>query len=277
MADPSNLMSIGRFSSLSRISVRMLRHYDASGVLTPAVVDDASGYRWYSPKQLGDASRIRQLRDVGFGVSAIGALLAVYGTPAYTEALRTQRRTLVDESAAAQHRLALIERMLDRNNLENTMSDIELIVLPAQTLITLRGTVADYAAEGELWARFMPELQRQRIATTGPGGCIEHDGEFRESDVDESVFVEAAPGTEVRAPLIALHLPARRAVSATVTGPFAEVIPQAHDQIAAFINDNGLQTARTDDVATHHFNIYRNDPSQVPASEAVVSVIVPVA
>lgn len=28
-------MSIGRFSSLSRISVRMLRHYDAHGVLVP--------------------------------------------------------------------------------------------------------------------------------------------------------------------------------------------------------------------------------------------------
>lgn len=257
----------------------MLRHYDAVGVLIPTIVDDASGYRWYSPEQLGAAGRIRQLRDVGFGVSAIGALLAVFGTSAYADALRVQRQTLVDEAASARHRLALIERMLDQNELENTMSDIDvqLIDIPEQTLVTLRGVVPNYAAEGELWGRFMPELQRQKVTMTGPGGCIEHDGEFRESDVDESVFVETAAGVEVQAPLLALHFPVRRAVCATVTGPFAEVIPKAHDRIAAFINDNGLRIARTDDdVSTHHFNVYRNDPSQVPESEAVISVTIPV-
>lgn len=259
--------------------MRILRHYDATGVLVPAVVDGASGYRRYSPEQLSDASRIRQLRDVGFGVSAIAALLAVFGTPAYADALRSQRRTLLDEATSARHRLALIERMLDRNELENIMADIEaeLIDIPAQTLVALRGTVENYAAEGKLWERFMPELQRQDIAMAGLCGCIEHDEEFRESDVDESVFVETTASVAVRAPLVALHLPIRRAVCATVTGPFAEMIPQAHDRIAAFISDNGLRIARTDDdIATHHFNVYRNDPNQVPESEAMVSVTVPV-
>ncbi len=65
----------------------MLRHYDANGVLTPALVDAASGYRWYSPKQLGDASLIRRLHDVGFGVSVIGALLATRGSAEFARAL----------------------------------------------------------------------------------------------------------------------------------------------------------------------------------------------
>lgn len=280
MTDPPDLMSIGRFSSLSRISVRMLRHYGASGVLIPAQVDSASGYRWYSPDQLADASRIRQLRDAGFGVSAIGALLAVYGTPAYASALRSQRQVLVDETASAQHRLALIERLLDHNYLENMMShiDIDIIEIPAQTLVTLRGTVANYAAEKELWERFGPELQCQQVTITGPGGCIEHDEEFRESDVDESVFVETAAGAVAAAPLTVVRFPARRAVCATVTGPFAEMIPQAHDRIAAFIKENGLRLARVaDDLSTHHFNIYRNDPRQVAPAEAVTSVLVPIA
>ncbi|RMI35554.1 MerR family transcriptional regulator [Nocardia stercoris] len=280
MADTSTLMSIGSFSSLSRISVRMLRHYDAAGVLTPATVDSVSGYRWYSPDQLGAAGRIRQLRDVGFGVSAIGALLAVHGTPAYAAALRSQRAALVDEAAAAKHRLALIERMLDRDIWENDMSDIDiqLVDLPAQTLVTLRGTLPGYAAEGQLWARFVPELQRQGITGHGPGGCIEHDGEFRDGEVEESVFVEVPAGTEAAAPLTALHFPARRAVSATVTGPFAEVIPQAHERIARFVAEHGLKRDRIDDdPATHHYNVYLNDPSQVAESETKISVIVPVA
>ncbi|WP_277369934.1 MerR family DNA-binding transcriptional regulator [Rhodococcus rhodochrous] len=97
MTDTTRLMSIGEFSSLTRISVRMLRHYDSHGVLIPAVVDEVSGYRRYLPEQTTDAARIRRLRDVGFGVSAIGALLATAGTPAYTQALRLQRRVLEEE------------------------------------------------------------------------------------------------------------------------------------------------------------------------------------
>ena len=39
------LLRIGTFSTLSRISVRMLRYYQARGVLAPARTDPFSGYR----------------------------------------------------------------------------------------------------------------------------------------------------------------------------------------------------------------------------------------
>lgn len=258
----------------------MLRHYDANGILVPAVVDEASGYRWYAPDQLREASEIRRLRDVGFGVSAIGALLAARGTPAYTQALHAQRMTLAGESSAALQRLALIERMLDQHLQEDAMSatTAQLTDLPGQTVVSLRGRLPDYASEGELWERFMPEIAAQGIRITGAGGCIEHDGEYRENDVDESVFLEVAPDTDAAGPLSVLRFPPRRAVTATVTGPYSEAIPRAHTAIATFIADNGLQVAREDDeVATHHFNIYRNDPSQTPETDLVTSVFMPVA
>ncbi|WP_026265155.1 MerR family transcriptional regulator [Arthrobacter sp. 135MFCol5.1] len=279
MTDISKLMPIGHFSSLSRISVRMLRHYDANGVLAPAVVDRANGYRWYAHDQLREASEIRRLRDVGFGVSAIGALLAARGTPAYAQALSAQRAALAEESSAALRRLVIIERMLDQQRQEDAMSTIsaQLTTLPEQTLITLRGRVPDYTAEGELWARFTPEISAQGIRVTGAGGCIEHDGEYREHDVDESVFLEVAPDTEAAEPLSVLHFPARRVVAATVTGPYTDAIPRAHEAIAAFMAENDWRPAREDDdLATHHFNIYRNDPSQTPEAELVTSVFMPV-
>ncbi len=57
----------------------------------PARVDAVSGYRRYAAAQLADAAAIRRLRDIGFGVSAIGALLAVRGTSAFDAALAAQR------------------------------------------------------------------------------------------------------------------------------------------------------------------------------------------
>ena len=46
------MFSIGEFAALGRVSVRMLRHYDAIGLLTPARTDPATGYRYYVADQL---------------------------------------------------------------------------------------------------------------------------------------------------------------------------------------------------------------------------------
>ena len=39
------MLNIGDFSKLSRISIRMLRHYDEIGLLVPKEVDAFSGYQ----------------------------------------------------------------------------------------------------------------------------------------------------------------------------------------------------------------------------------------
>ncbi len=276
MTDTSKLMPIGRFSSLSRISVRMLRHYDTHGVLVPAHVDAATGYRRYDGAQLADAAALRRLRDVGFGVSAMGALLALRGGPAFDDALRAQRVELVAAADEAAARLRLIDQMLSEQ--ESDMTDtVTLTTVPARTLVHLRGTVPDYAGEGLLWQRFIPALQEQGIALGAPGGCIEHDDEFREADVDESVFVEVPAGTVAREPLGVLETPEQRAVAATVTGPYPRAIGRAHELIGAYLAVHGLVVSRTpDDPATHHFNVYLDDPSTTPEEELRTRVFVPV-
>jgi DNA-binding transcriptional MerR regulator len=63
------MFSIGEFARHGRISVRMLRHYDALGVLVPTMVDPVSGYRFYQAGQLSRLNRIIALRDLGFSLS----------------------------------------------------------------------------------------------------------------------------------------------------------------------------------------------------------------
>ena len=55
-------LTIGRFGRLCGLSVHTLRHYDDVGLLTPARVDEATGYRYYLPDQLERARHIRSLR-----------------------------------------------------------------------------------------------------------------------------------------------------------------------------------------------------------------------
>lgn len=60
------MLKIGEFSKLSRVSVRMLRHYDELGLLAPSEVDPMTGYRYYSERQLIAAGRIAALRALGW-------------------------------------------------------------------------------------------------------------------------------------------------------------------------------------------------------------------
>lgn len=47
-----DLVTIGAFARLSRLSQKALRLYDELGLLPPAHVDPVSGYRFYAPEQL---------------------------------------------------------------------------------------------------------------------------------------------------------------------------------------------------------------------------------
>jgi PPM family protein phosphatase len=66
-----DLLSIGEFSSRCGLSIKMLRSYAKAGLFSPAAVDAASGYRYYSTGQLHLASVIGLLRQAGIGIDEI--------------------------------------------------------------------------------------------------------------------------------------------------------------------------------------------------------------
>ena len=69
-------ISIGEFGRRSRLSVKALRLYDELGVLVPARVDEASGYRYYDVAQLEAARLVSMLRQLDFPLATIKGLLA---------------------------------------------------------------------------------------------------------------------------------------------------------------------------------------------------------
>ncbi|WP_312373120.1 MerR family transcriptional regulator, partial [Lachnoclostridium sp.] len=72
------MLRIGDFSKLSRISIRMLRHYDEIGLLVPENIDVLTNYRYYSECQLPIADRITALKDMGFSLASILEILKNY-------------------------------------------------------------------------------------------------------------------------------------------------------------------------------------------------------
>ena len=72
------MLKIGEFSKLSRVSVRMLRHYDEIGLLKPAEIDCFTEYRYYREDQLPTVCRITALKDMGFSLADIVRILEIY-------------------------------------------------------------------------------------------------------------------------------------------------------------------------------------------------------
>jgi PPM family protein phosphatase len=65
------LLTIGEFARAARLSPKALRLYDELGLLRPLRVDEASGYRYYSPDQLERARLVAWLRRLGMPLASI--------------------------------------------------------------------------------------------------------------------------------------------------------------------------------------------------------------
>jgi serine/threonine protein phosphatase PrpC/DNA-binding transcriptional MerR regulator len=64
-------LTIGAFARAARLSPKALRLYDELGLLRPARVDPASGYRLYEPSQLERARLVAWLRRLGMPLARI--------------------------------------------------------------------------------------------------------------------------------------------------------------------------------------------------------------
>lgn len=69
------MFKIGDFSRLTRVSIRMLRHYDEIGLLKPQSIDNLTRYRYYSVDQIPRVNRIQVLKEMDFSLSEICGLM----------------------------------------------------------------------------------------------------------------------------------------------------------------------------------------------------------
>jgi DNA-binding transcriptional MerR regulator len=118
-------LAIGRFGRLCGLSVEALRHYDELGVLRPASIDAATGYRRYDPEQLTAGRAIARLRSLDVPLSKVAAYLT-------TRDVDERRRLLQRHLADVEARLARSQHIA--HGLRRLIDDQEdLVTAPAPT------------------------------------------------------------------------------------------------------------------------------------------------
>ncbi|NYI06731.1 MerR family transcriptional regulator [Allostreptomyces psammosilenae] len=75
MEDTEALISIGAFARHVGLTPSALRFYDDCGVLRPARVDAATGYRFYAPSQQARATLVRTLREADLPLAEVSVVL----------------------------------------------------------------------------------------------------------------------------------------------------------------------------------------------------------
>src|SRR5947207_1362331 len=141
------MFSIGEFASLGRVSVRMLRHYDAIGLLRPAHVEPHSGYRFYTAAQLRLLNRVTALKDLGFSLQQVQTLIDEKVDAAELRGmLRLRRAELASRMRQDTARLAQVDARLRMIESEGHMDtgDVVLKNIPAMRVAQLSGTAAGY-------------------------------------------------------------------------------------------------------------------------------------
>ncbi|WP_344859046.1 MerR family transcriptional regulator [Planomonospora alba] len=130
------LLPIGRFARLCRLSVKQLRHYDELGLLVPAWVDPASGYRYYRPGQARQALSIGLLRSLDVPLAVIGRVLSGPDPEGELERVRT---ALEAELARRRRTLATLERVLGEGL---PAPRVEVVSEPARRVLLARDAAA---------------------------------------------------------------------------------------------------------------------------------------
>jgi DNA-binding transcriptional MerR regulator/effector-binding domain-containing protein len=250
------MFTIGDFARYGLVSVRMLRHYDALGLLRPAHVDPATGYRFYDASQLTRLNRIVALKGLGFTLGEVSELLGdMSGEPVSGERLRgmfqLRHAELQARIAEETDRLRQVEARLRIIESEGHMpvADVVLKSVPALRVAELTAVAASWEPEDigpviePLYRDLCDQMERAGVTPTGPGvACYEDvpDGGGKvvvraTIPVDRPLGVDDAGFTVVDLP------PLEKAATVVHHGAMSQMLP-AEQALAAWVEQHGYRT-----------------------------------
>jgi effector-binding domain-containing protein len=155
----------------------------------PAHIDDETGYRYYSSKQLPQIHKIISFRQMGFSLEEIMSM-TVNGEDV-TQYFERKEKSLALNISELNNQLSQIKSYLkELKGGSNMTSEVILKELPEVIVASMRQVIPDYNALFELCPNIMgKEMNRLGCECSVPAYCfnIYHDGEYKERDIDVEI------------------------------------------------------------------------------------------
>jgi DNA-binding transcriptional MerR regulator len=257
------LLPIGRFARLCRLSIKQLPHYDQLGLLRPARVDPSSGYRSHAPEQARSALVIALLRTLEVPLPAIADILS--GDAAtVSRVLRAEHARVQDELDRRRATLRTLQRLLEEGL---GSQEVTLAREPARRLLVVRASCAPEdigVATSACLARVLAAADKAGVGWAPPVF-----GLFP-LDLEPPVAVAAGIQAQGGAPgLDAEELPGAAVAVTSHLGPYQE-LPLAYHALFAWVYEQGHQPRGLVREA------YLTDPATTDPAQLATRLLVPI-
>jgi DNA-binding transcriptional MerR regulator len=245
------MLSIGNFARHGRVSVRMLRNYDAIGLLRPAYVDQATGYRSYDAHQLSRLNPIVALKELGFILQQLQSNLDdEVSVEELRGMLRLRQAELQSRIATDTSRLAQIEARLRIIEREGAMpaDDVQIKRIPGVRVAELAAVAVSFEPESitpviqPLYDELCSRLDRAGLLPAGPAIAYYEDSPDGDGVlVHAALPVDADPGEDYDYSIVDLP-EIEQAATIVHHGPMDNVVPTIQT-LARWIDANGYRSA----------------------------------
>ena len=266
------MVPIGRFSQMTRLSVKALRLYDEKGLLEPARIDPSSGYRYYALTQAPRAEAIRVLRMVDMPLDEIAEVLAADDQELVEKRLQVHRERLLERLAADERMLSYLETLMRRE--EGIMPyTVTIETVDPQTVIatkrhTTLAKVGEDIAVG--FGMLAQSLGTEVLQPTGAPLIVFHDVIDEETDGDIELCIPVGRLIDADGEVYGREVEAATVATTVHHGRYSEIAPAYHT-ITGWISEHGHE------ITGPPREIYLNDPQSVPEEEQLTRVEFPIA
>lgn len=235
---------IGLFSQITKTTIKALRYYDEVGLLVPAHVDQENGYRYYTTGQLVELHKIISLRQMGFSIDEV---LAIIASRNVEEIVAQRKAEIVGQIKESADQLSRINHYILEQKEGHTMNYQAVIKqIPECIVYSKRMIAPDYNAYFQIIPAIGEEVKQAnpKLKCAVPEYCfiIYHDGEYKEKDIDIE-YCEAVTEAGIETGGITFKtMPGITAVSVMHKGPYQN-LSQAYAYTFKWVEDNGYSIA----------------------------------
>jgi DNA-binding transcriptional MerR regulator/effector-binding domain-containing protein len=232
-------LSIGDFAKMTYLSIKSLRRYHDMGLLVPAEIDPASGYRYYEADQVAVGQVIRRFRDLGMPLEQVREVLNAPDAAARNAVVVAHLRQMESALQQTQQTVSSLRALLERRQ-----DPIEVEYRSAGPMRVL--AIAELVAMSDIdawWSAAFSELHGAAagLPRTGPDGALYSSAFFEDDAGEVTAFVPIGPG-DVGRPAGRVHVrtvPGGELAVTVHAGSLSE-LDQTYGALGTFVSEREI-------------------------------------
>jgi effector-binding domain-containing protein len=271
----SEMISISRFSLMTRLTQKALRIYDEKGILIPQEKNKITGYRYYSISQIETGLKIKSLVMIGLTLEEIACFLTAEENNDTKEIERILSIQLKKIRQEKQH-LAGIERFLLKKKTEviemiNEKPTIKKI--PEMRVVCIREKGRFDTTTTKLISILCELLRhpenKKNVTVTGPVMSLCYDEDYKETNADIECAVPISGQVVVTHPNLKIKIyPAGKFLSYNHKGSYYQLY-EKYTYLFKYAEEHNIR------LTSPNRELYINDPAEVPEDELQTEILIP--